>query len=84
MKVRAQEKADAARLLLENDTLRAAFSHLEDAYLNGWRSSAETDVAERERFYFKLTILREFQADLTTTVQAGRLVEVNHRAKLTR
>lgn len=84
MKAEAEQKSDAARQLMDNPTLLAAFESLEQTYIAGWRSTAENDAAGRERHYVKLTLLRELQADLAATIAAGKMVLVNHRSQLTR
>lgn len=78
------DAAEAARRLLEDKTLLAAFARLEASYTSAWRDTAPAQTAEREDAYTMLRALERLRRDLETVVQNGNLAEHTMRAAFRR
>ena len=62
-----------AEALLRTKTLTDAFDYLQQAYIDAWRSGADT--VARERAWHLLTALDAFKSHLEAVVATGRLAQ---------
>ncbi|NNM74758.1 hypothetical protein [Enterovirga aerilata] len=75
----AQAKAHAAKVLIDNPTLRAAFERLYKDYIAAWTTSSPEDVEKREIAYFRLRALADLEADLEAVANGGKIAAFNNR-----
>jgi hypothetical protein len=78
----AGQRAEAARRLLENPTMKEALDSLEKAYIQQFRLSGGSQVEAREDAYFMLRALDELKRHLAATVQGGKVAAFNLRSRL--
>lgn len=67
------QRARAAKGLLENEVLAAAFEALDAGYVRDWR--AARDAAERERLHTAVTCLSALRAELQRYVTDGDITK---------
>jgi len=64
-----RRRGDAARLVLENEVFQEAFSDLEQAIFDEWKTSDDVDV--RESLWLMLQIVPRFQSVFISAVSNG-------------
>ena len=77
-------EGDRAREVLENEAFIAAFDATEKEVIEQWTNSPARDVEGREKLWQYLMILRKVKANLTQTLETGKLaqIEAKHRQTL--
>jgi len=72
---------DRAREVLENEAFEAAFSAIEKEVIEQWMQSPARDQEGRERLWTYLGLLKKLKAQLTQTLETGKLaqLELQHR-----
>ena len=77
-------QGDQARLVLENEAFGAAFDAIEAEVTEQWKNSPARDADGRERLWSYLMMLRKVKAQLTTTLETGKLaqMELQHQQSL--
>jgi hypothetical protein len=70
---RAATKAARAQGLLEDELLAEAFTSLESAYTNAWRSTTIDDVTGREKLFLAINVVGKVRDHLTVIVNDGKL-----------
>ena len=75
---------DQAKLVLENEAFTAAFDAVEQEVTNQWQNSPARDQDGREKLWTYLMMLRKVKAQLTTTLETGKLarLELEHQQTL--
>ena len=75
---------DRAKEILENEVFIAAFDDIEKEVIETWTKTPARDDTGRERCYQYLMMLRKVKAHLTTTLETGKLaqMELQHRQTL--
>lgn len=77
-------EGDRAREVLENEAFAAAFDATEQEVIEQWTNSPARDAAGRESLWQYLMILRKVKANLTTTMETGKLarIELQHKQSM--
>lgn len=77
-------QGDQAKLILENEAFIAAFDAIEKDVIDQWMNSPARDEAGREKLWTYLQMLRKLKAQLTTTLETGKLakLELRHQQSL--
>ena len=72
---------DRAREVLENEAFMAAFEAIEKEVIEQWMQSPARDQEGRERLWTYLGLLKKLKAQLTQTLETGKLaqLELQHR-----
>lgn len=72
---------DRAREVLENEAFMAAFEAIEKEVIEQWTQSPARDQEGRERLWTYLGLLKKLKAQLTQTLETGKLaqLELQHR-----
>lgn len=72
---------DRAREVLENEAFGAAFEAIEKEVIEQWTNSPARDQEGRERLWTYLGLLKKLKAQLTQTLETGKLaqLELQHR-----
>lgn len=65
-----------ARECLENEQFIRAFDSIEQELTNAWRTSPARDVEAREKIFLTLQLLTKLKATLTSSLETGKLAEV--------
>jgi hypothetical protein len=65
-----------ARECLENEQFNRAFESIEQELTNAWRTSPARDVEAREKIFLSLQLLTKLKATLTSSLETGKLAEV--------
>jgi len=73
-----------AREVLDNEQFIAAFEAIEKELIEAWTTSPQRDLEGRERIHQYLTLLKKVQAHLVSTLETGKLanLEVRHKQTL--
>ena len=73
-----------AREILENEQFNASFEAIETEILESWKNSPARDEVGRESLYNYLKLAQKFKAQLVSTMETGRLaeLELNHKKSL--
>ena len=76
--------ANRAKEVLENPAFQEAFSAIENEVIEQWKTSPARAEADREKLWVYLSMLNKLKAHLETTLQTGKLaqLEVEHRQTL--
>jgi hypothetical protein len=74
-------RANRARDVLENEAVIAAFEALEQDLLDKWKSSPARDAVGRESLWNYLQMAYKLREQLTKTMEAGKLAQVNIQHK---
>lgn len=72
-------QGDQAKLVLENEAFIAAFDAIEKDVIDQWTNSPARDEAGREKLWTYLQMLRKLKAQLTTTLETGKLAKMDLR-----
>lgn len=77
-------QGDQAKLVLENEAFIAAFDAIEKDVIDQWTNSPSRDPDGREKLWTYLQMLRKLKAQLTTTLETGKLakMELRHQQSL--
>jgi hypothetical protein len=72
---------DRAKEVLENEAFMAAFGAIEKEVIDQWMQSPARDQEGRERLWTYLGLLKKLQAQLTRTMETGKLarLELQHK-----
>ena len=75
---------DRAKEILENEQYRAAFDSIEQEILTQWKQSPARDPEGREKLYTYLMLLRKVKAHLSTSLDTGKLaqMDLDHKKSL--
>lgn len=75
---------DRAREVLENEAFKAAFQAIETEIFEQWENAPARDTAGRELLWGYLQLTRKFKAQLTQTLETGKLakLDLEHRRNL--
>lgn len=65
-----------AKECLENEAFNWAFDAIEQELTTAWRTSPARDEAGREKIYLTLQLLTKLKATLTSSLETGKLAEV--------
>lgn len=73
-----------AREVLENEAFIAAFTDIENEVIEQWKTSPARAGDDREKLWVYLSLLKKVQTHLTTTLETGKLaqIEVAHKRTL--
>lgn len=77
--LRDNSAALAASSLLENETLQAAFTGLEEAYTLAWRNTRIDDVTGREKLFLAINVVGKVRQHLLNIVNDGKLAAAQLR-----
>lgn len=75
--------ASRAKEILENEQFAASFEAIEKEIIDQWTNSPARDAEGRERLWTYLMLLRKVQTHLKTTVETGKLAELELQHKRT-
>lgn len=70
-----------AKEVLENEQFQAAFDAVEQDIIDKWTNSPARDAAGRESLWQYLMLLRKVKAQLTGTMETGKLAELDLKHK---
>lgn len=65
-----------AREVLENEVFIDAFAAIENEVIEQWKNSPARDAEGREKLWAYRQLLQKVKAHLTTTMETGRLAEM--------
>lgn len=73
-----------AREVLENEAFDAAFTAIEEDLIDQWKNSPARDEEGREKLWSYLKLLHRLKAQLTDTMDSGRLaaLDLEHKRNL--
>jgi hypothetical protein len=73
-----------AREVLENEVFQQVFVDIELEVIESWKNSPVRDQEGREKIWQYLTLLKKVQSHLTTTLETGKLaqLELQHKQSL--
>ena len=73
-----------AKEVLENEQFTAAFEAIEKDLIDAWKTSPQRDAEGRERIHQYLSLLAKVKSHLVSTMETGKLaeLEVRHRQTL--
>jgi len=74
---------DRAREVLENEAFVEAFNAIETEVIEQWKSSPARDAAGRESMWTYLMLLSKLKAQLTQTLETGKLAQMELQHKRT-
>lgn len=63
----------SAQRLLDDPIITSAFEHLEQMYINDWKSSKVDDVVKRDMAYTSMRVLQDFKSALQSIVDSGKI-----------
>jgi hypothetical protein len=70
-----------ARECLENEQFNWAFESIEQELTTAWRTSPARDEAGREKIYLTLQLLTKLKATLTSSLETGKLADLDLQHK---
>ena len=74
---------DRAREVIENEAFIAAFEATEKEVVDQWMQSPARDQEGREKLWQYLSMLRKVKANLQTTLETGKLAQLELQHKRT-
>lgn len=74
-------EGNRAKEVLENEVFQAVFADIEQEVTQSWMNSPARDVEGREKLWQYLTLLRKVKAHLTTTLETGKLAQIDLQHK---
>ena len=74
---------DRAREVIENEAFIAAFDATEKEVIEQWVQSPARDQEGREKLWQYLSMLRKVKANLQTTLETGKLAQLELQHKRT-
>lgn len=77
-------EGNRAKEVLDNEVFQAVFTDIEQEVTQSWMDSPARDQEGREKLWQYLTLLRKVKAHLTTTLETGKLaqLELQHKQSL--
>ena len=66
-----------AREVLENEVFQAVWTDIEKEWTEAWMNSPARDEAGREKLYQYVMTLRKLKAQITTTLETGKLAKLD-------
>lgn len=72
-----------AKEILENEEFTASFDAIEKEVTEQWLNSPARDLEGREKLWQYLMMLRKVKATLTTTLETGKLAQLELQHKMT-
>ena len=69
------QRGGQAERLLADETLTAAFTGLETAYLEAWKATAARDTDARERLWQAIQIVGKVRSQLASFASDGRIAK---------
>lgn len=77
-------EGNRAKEVLENEVFQAVFNDIEQEVTKSWMDSPARDQEGREKLWQYLTLLRKVKAQITTTLETGKLaqLELQHKQSL--
>lgn len=72
-----------AQEILDNEVFQAAFDGIEREVIEQWTNSPARDVEGREKCWQYLMLLRKVRTHLVTTLETGKLANLELRHKQT-
>lgn len=76
-------EGDRAREVLENEVFQAVWADIEKEWTDAWMNSPARDEAGREKLYQYVMTLRKLKAQITTTLETGKLAQLDLQHKQT-
>lgn len=76
-------RGDRAKEILENEEFTAALQAIEDEVITQWKNSPARDAEGRERLWTYLMMVQKFKAQLTQTLETGKLAKLELQHKQT-
>lgn len=75
---------DRANEVLENEAFQQAFDDIENEVIEQWKNSPARDEAGREKLWTYLMLLKKLKAQITTTLETGKLakLDLEHKKSL--
>lgn len=70
-----------AREVLDNEQFNAAFEAIEQELIEAWKQSPQRDAEGREKIHQYLTLLQKVRTHLVSTLETGKLAELELRHK---
>ena len=70
-----------AKEVLDNEQFTASFEAIEKELIEAWKTSPQRDVEGRERIHQYLTLLAKVKTHLISTLESGKLAELEVRHK---
>lgn len=70
-----------AKEVLENEQFQASFEAIEKELIEAWKQSPQRDVEGRERIHQYLSLLAKVKSHLVSTLETGKLAELEVRHK---
>lgn len=73
-----------AKEVLENESFKWAFESIQEELTETWKNSPARDAEGREKIYLAIQILKKLQACLVSSLETGKLaeMELNHKRTL--
>lgn len=71
-----RERANKARLIIENPLWEEAWIALDSKLMTAWRKSSTGASERRELIYLQLTAAAEVRGHIETVLETGRLAEM--------
>ncbi len=77
-------EGNRAKEVLGNEVFQAVFDDIEQEVITQWTNSPARDQEGREKLWQYLTLLRKVKAQITTTLETGKLaqLELQHKQSL--
>ena len=77
-------RGSRAKEIIESDAFQEAFSAIEAAVIDQWKTSPARDESGRQNLWQYLRLLEKVKLNLQTTMETGRLaqLDLNHKATL--
>lgn len=70
-----------AREVLENEVFQQVFDDIELEVIESWKNSPVRDQEGREKIWQYLTLLKKVKSHLTTTLETGKLAQLDLQHK---
>ena len=69
--------------VLTNEQFTGAFEAIEQELMNAWKQSPQRDAEGREKIFTYLTLLAKVKTHLVSTMETGKLAQLEVRHKRT-
>lgn len=70
-------EGNRASEVLDNEVFQAVFADIEQEYVQAWMSSPARDAEGREKLWTYVMLLRKLKAQITTTLETGKLAKLD-------
>ena len=74
-------QGDLAREILENEVFQSVFDDIEKEVIEQWTQTPARDAEGREKCYQYLMMLRKLKAQITATLETGKLAQLDLQHK---